>query len=133
MSEAHQNEQPAPPARRLFTPKEAAAILGVTEDQLRHFVRHGEMSYIAVGRGAKKMRRMFEQEDIDKFIAGRRRKDQWPKYPGPSKRARGRRSSDIDCGSVDETFMSRLKRRRAERRSATSASITSKPKPKPTR
>ena len=133
MSEPHQDEQPAPPARRLFTPKEAAAILGVTEDQLRQFVRHGEMSYIAVGRGPKKMRRMFEQEDIDKFIAGRRRKDQWPKYPGPSKRAQGRRSSAIDCGSVDETFMSRLKRRRAERRSATSASITSKPKPKPTR
>src|SRR5271166_5318502 len=101
--------QPAP-TRRLFTPKETAAILGVTEDQLREFVTHGEMSYIAVGRGTKKMRRMFEQEDIDKFIAGRRRKEQWPKYPDPSKSGRARRSSGTESGTVDESFMSRLKR-----------------------
>jgi hypothetical protein len=116
--------------RRLFTPKETAAVLGVTEDQLREFVVHGEISYIAVGRGAKKIRRMFEQEDIDKFIAGRRRKEQWPKFPGPSKSGRARRSSGTESATVDESFMSRLKRLRSERRSGISGSITSKPKPR---
>ena len=115
------------PVCRLFTPKEAAG--GVTEDQLRQFVRHGEMLYIAVGCGPKKMRRMFEQEDIDNFIAGRRRKDQWRKYPGPSKRAQGRRSSAIDCGSVGFHVPTETALRREAERNKRADHEQRKPKP----
>ena len=51
------------------------------------------------------------------------------KIPGTIKKRTGSPLLRIDSGSVDETFMSRLKRLRAERRSATSAALTRKPKP----
>jgi hypothetical protein len=115
------------PRRKLYTGKETSAMLGITEAQLREFVRHGEISYIAIGRGQTKMRRGFEQDDIDKFLAVRRRTEEWPKHPAPSRSGRTRRSSSTGSGSVDESFMSRLKRLRSDRRSATSGNITRKP------
>jgi hypothetical protein len=116
-----------PIARKLYAAKETAAILGITETQLLEFVRHGELSYIDVGRGRLKPRRRFQQDDIDKFLAARRRTEEWPKHPAPSRSERGHRSSDTGSGSVDESFTSRLKRRRAERPSATSNGSTKTP------
>ena len=47
------------------------------------------MSYIAVGRGPKKkMRRMFEQEDIDKFVAAKEKRPM-AKVPGTIKTRTG--------------------------------------------
>jgi Helix-turn-helix domain len=122
-------ERPAgePIARKLYTAKDTAAILDITEAQLLEFVRHGELSYIDVGRGRLKPRRRFQQDDIDKFLAARRRTEEWPKHPAPSRSGRAPRSSNTGSGSVDESFTSRLKRRRAERRSATSNATTKTP------
>jgi hypothetical protein len=112
--------------RKLYTGNETAAMLGITQAQLREFVRHGELSYVDVGRGRLKPRRRFELDDIDKFRASRRSTEEWPKHPAPSKCGRGPRSSNTGSGSVDESFMSRLKRLRSEKRSATSGNITKK-------
>jgi Helix-turn-helix domain len=112
--------------RKLYTGKETAAMLDITEAQLREFVRHGEFSYVNIGRGRLKPRRRFELDDIDKFRASRRRTEEWPKYPAASKSGPGHHSCGIGSGSVDESFMSRLKRRRSESQIATSASTTKK-------
>jgi hypothetical protein len=116
-----------PIARKLYTARETAAILDITESQLLEFVRHGELSFIDVGRGRLKPRRRFQQDDIDRFLAARRRTEVWPKHPAPSRSGRAPRSSDTGSGSVDESFTSRLKRRRAERPSATSNGSTKRP------
>jgi hypothetical protein len=113
--------------RKLYTAKETAGMLAITEAQLLEFVRVGEISYVAIGLGQKKMRRGFEPEDIDKFLAARRRTEEWPKHPVPSRSGRGPRSFSIGSAEVDESFMSRLKRRRAERRSATNNASTKLP------
>ena len=122
-------ERPAgePIAGKLYTAKETAAILGITETQLLEFVRHGELSYIDVGRGRLKPRRRFQQDDIDKFLAAHRRTEEWPRHPVPSRSGRVHRSSNTGSGSVDESFTSRLKRRRAERRSATNNASSKTP------
>lgn len=112
--------------RKLYTGKETAAMLSITQAQLVEFVRHGELSYVDVGRGRLKPRRRFEPDDIDKFRASRRSTEEWPKHPAPSKCGRGPRFSNTGSGSVDESFMSRLKRLRSEKRSATSGNITKK-------
>ncbi len=75
--------------RKLYTGKETAAMLSTTEAQLREFVRHGELSYIDVGRGRLKPRRRFELDDIDKFLASRRSTEEWPKPPAAIKKRTG--------------------------------------------
>jgi hypothetical protein len=130
--EASQGVEARTPARKLRTHKETAAILSVTEAQLSTFVRHGEITYVAVGRGQQKMRKAFEDADIEKFLAARRRTEQWPKSPAPSNNGRFRRSSSTGLGSVDASFMSRLKQRRDATQNERSASTTSKPRRKPT-
>ena len=59
----------------LRSPKETAAILGVSTKTVDGYVRDGELRYINVGRGTKKQRRMFTDEDIDDFIQGRGKRD----------------------------------------------------------
>jgi len=66
------------------------------------------------------MRKRFDDTDIDKFLAARRRTEQWPKFPAPSKTGRDRRSSYTGCGEVDASFMSRLKQLRAATQNVTS-------------
>lgn len=63
---------------RLLTPKEAAARLAITVDHLAGLVADGEIAYIFVGRGEKRPRRRFAEEDLDAFIERRRRREVSP-------------------------------------------------------
>jgi Helix-turn-helix domain len=114
---------PLPHVPRLLTPREAAEILRVTPAQLLQYCRHGEISYIATGRGRKKMRRMFELEDLEKFIAARRRTEQWGSTAG-----KVRRFGTIGSKSVDTSFVARLKQRRSATLERSSASVGKPPR-----
>jgi hypothetical protein len=72
-AETGENE---PPARQdgLFTMREAAAHLNVTDDQLAGFVRDG-LPYINVGRGKQRPRIRFTKQDLDAFIEQRRHRE----------------------------------------------------------
>src|SRR6202043_2597920 len=59
----------------LHSPKDAARALGVSVKTLNGFVRDGEIRYIDVGRGKKKIRRMFTDEDMDEFKERRARRE----------------------------------------------------------
>jgi excisionase family DNA binding protein len=59
----------------LLDGKEAAKRLNITEDQLGALVHDGEISYINVGRGKKRPRRRYAEEDIEEFKARRRRRE----------------------------------------------------------
>ena len=75
---------------RLLSPHEVAVILGIKPQTLMKLCQRGELSYVDVGRGRKKVRRMFEREDVEKFIARRRRTEQWQKG---DRRERSRRAA----------------------------------------
>jgi hypothetical protein len=60
------------PEESLRPPREAAAKLQITIDQLFEFVRLGELRYVNVGRGEKKPRYRFADADLDAFIEQRR-------------------------------------------------------------
>src|SRR5258705_13788823 len=59
----------------LLDAKQAAKWLNITEDQLVALVYDGEISYINVGRGKKRPRRRFAEEDIEDFKERRRRRE----------------------------------------------------------
>src|SRR6266404_6082613 len=59
----------------LHSPKCTAAALGVSVKTLNGFVRDGEISYIDVGRGKKKKRRMFTDRNIEEFKERRARRE----------------------------------------------------------
>ncbi len=61
--------------RDLLDSKEAAHRLRITVDQLGALVHDGEISYINVGRGQKRPRRRFAEEDIEEFKERRRRRE----------------------------------------------------------
>src|ERR1700731_84105 len=60
---------------QLLDGKEAAKWLKITEDQLAALVHDGEISYINTGRGKKRPRRKYTEEDLKEFIARRRRRE----------------------------------------------------------
>ena len=60
---------------QLRSPQCAAERLGVSVKTLQGYVSDGELRYISVGRGAKKVRRKFTDEDIDDFIERRAQRD----------------------------------------------------------
>src|SRR5258708_31481978 len=60
---------------QLLDGKEAAKKLDITEDQLAALVQDGEISYINTGRGKKRPRRKYTEEDLEDFIARRRRRE----------------------------------------------------------
>ena len=91
---------------RLLTPREVAEILRVKSQRLLELCRAGELSYIDVGRGRKKIRRMFERQDVEKFIARRRRTEQWDAM----KRAHKRRPRAAIGGSEPVSFVELAKR-----------------------
>src|SRR5436190_15222911 len=62
-------------ARDLLDSKEAARRLRITEDQLGALVQDGEISYINVGRGTKRPRRRYTEEDLAEFLERRRRRE----------------------------------------------------------
>ena len=60
---------------QLLDGKEAAKRLKITEDQLAALVQDGEISYINVGRGKKRPRRRYAEEDLQELIERRRRRE----------------------------------------------------------
>lgn len=60
---------------QLRSPQSAAERLGVSVKTLNGYVRDGELRYINVGRGSKKQRRKFTDEDLDDLIERRTRRD----------------------------------------------------------
>ena len=59
----------------LFTHRETARRLSMTEEQLSAFVQDGEIAYINVGRGKKRPRRRYTEQDIHEFLERRRRRE----------------------------------------------------------
>ncbi|UOK70155.1 helix-turn-helix domain-containing protein [Ancylobacter polymorphus] len=92
---------------RLFNIDEAAERLGISPRTLREHVRHGEITFIAMGRGTEKIRRMFAESDLDTFVERRRRSE-----PCPSISQKGRRSSTTTSSGpvVDFTALRAAKR-----------------------
>jgi excisionase family DNA binding protein len=66
---------PANDNHRLLTPEQAALRLSITEDQLGALTHGGEISYINVGRGKKRPRRRYAEEDIQEFLERRRKRE----------------------------------------------------------
>jgi hypothetical protein len=58
-----------------LTPQETALRLNITTDQLAAFTADGEISYINVGRGKKRPRRRYTEQDIQEFLERRRRRE----------------------------------------------------------
>jgi excisionase family DNA binding protein len=75
-----------------LTPKEAAAWLAVTVNQLHQLVSDGEMACIAVSRGQKRPRRRFTETDIQDFIEQRRNREVF--LPSGTRRRRTNWTSD---------------------------------------
>ena len=59
-------------SEKLLDPKDAAARLNITEEQVRAFARDGDLKFINMGRGAKRPRYRFSAADIDELIAKRK-------------------------------------------------------------
>jgi excisionase family DNA binding protein len=62
------------PGAQLFDLKQAAKKLDISEEQARGLVQDGELQFINVGRGKKRPRMRFTEEDLDDLIERRRRK-----------------------------------------------------------
>lgn len=78
-------ESPAAGARLddLLTPAAAARNLGICVKTLRRHVKAGEISYILVGRGLQRQRRMFDPADLKAFRERRRRTEACPSTRAP--------------------------------------------------
>jgi excisionase family DNA binding protein len=93
---------------------QAAAYLGITDDQVAAFVQDGELSYINLGRGKKRARYRFTIPDLQAFIEHRRRREVLCRSTSPT----GRRS----ILSTSSTVVSDFSALRA-------AQLAKKPKP----
>jgi len=82
---------PVRPPDGLHTPREAAAKLGCSIKTLFAHVAAGALRYVDTGRGKKRPRRMFNDADLDAFIANQTRKD--VPCPSTSPRTAARRIS----------------------------------------
>src|SRR5215471_5768847 len=71
-----------PPPDGLRTPAEAARKLRCSIKTLNAHVAAGDLRYVSIGKGRKRVRRMFTDADLDDFIANQTRKD----VPCPSTR-----------------------------------------------
>lgn len=91
MADKFDDDGEAPKPRRqvtqLLTPLEAAAQLGCSKKILLEHVRAGAIRYVNVGRGKKKIRRMFTEDDLAEFVKTRTQRDT---PPCPSTRRKGR-------------------------------------------
>lgn len=101
---------------KLLTMAEAAAALGISAKTLRGHVKDGQITYIATGRGTKKMRRMFDACDLEAFLERRRRTDTCPSIS-----QRGRRTTILTSSGPVADFTVLREQRRAARLKPTSA------------
>src|SRR4051812_16428507 len=60
---------------RLMNRETAAEWLCISEDQVAELAHRGELRYINVGRGQKRARMRFTEEDLEEFVARRRRRE----------------------------------------------------------
>ncbi len=93
---------------------QAAAYLGITDDQVAAFVADGELSYINLGRGKKRARYRFTIPDLQAFIEHRRRREVFCRSTSP----KSRRSTTSTARSEVVGFMA-----------ARAAQLGKKPKP----
>src|SRR5262245_46179825 len=62
--------KPRPPVPDgLKTAAQAAAKLNCSSKTLKAHIDHGDLKYVAIGRGSKRPRRYFTDADLDRFIA----------------------------------------------------------------
>ena len=59
----------------LRTPKQAAELLQTSVAQVIGLVRGGELKYVNIGRGKKKPRIRFTDDDLDELIERRKRRE----------------------------------------------------------
>jgi hypothetical protein len=71
----NQQRKPETPGALLHDCPATAAMLGVTEEKVRTFVRSGELRYINVGQGTKRPRYRFADSDIKELIERRTQQD----------------------------------------------------------
>jgi hypothetical protein len=103
------------PETDLLTADEAAKSLRISRRTFDGHVARGDIAYIAVGLGVKRIRKRFAPEDIDRFRDRQRRVEQ---PPGAS-RGDGRAVRVSENMTID--FKALLDERRAERRMAREA------------
>lgn len=96
----------------LLTADEAAQRLRIGRRTFDGHVRRGDIHYIAVGLGEKRIRKRFDPADIDRFRDSQRRAE----CPSLSVPARTRTRMTSESMVVD--FQGLLEQRRAERRNA---------------
>ncbi|MCJ2023126.1 helix-turn-helix domain-containing protein [Methylobacterium sp. J-067] len=93
----------------LFTANEAAKLLRVGRRAFDAHVARGDIAYIAVGMGLKRIRKRFDPEDLARFRE-RQRRVECPSDPSQSKaRASASKSEGTDFAAI-------LRERRAEKR-----------------
>lgn len=102
------------PEPDLLTADEAAKLLRIGRRTFDGHVARGDIAYIAVGLGEKRVRKRFDPEDIARFRERQRRVECPPEATG------GRRAKEPPRPKV-VAFDALLKERRAARRAARSA------------
>lgn len=70
--------------RELLTLSEAARYVRISDRTLRAHISDGDIRYIAIGKGAKRTKKLFDPADLDAFIEGQKRWGSSPRrFTGP--------------------------------------------------
>jgi hypothetical protein len=101
----------ARPPDGLRTKAEAAAKLGCSIKTLDGHVDSGALSYVPIGHGKKRVRRMFTDADLDQFIVNQTRKDVACPPTSPKTAARRISTTTSKCEVIG--FTARRNARRA--------------------
>ena len=80
----------------LLTAKQAAERLGICKDTFIWHVQQGEIQCISLGRGLKRVRRLYDPADLDAFVEARK---STIACPSTSRGAR-KRTSSTSSGEV---------------------------------
>jgi hypothetical protein len=89
-----------PPPDGLKNSAQAAAKLGCSIKTLNGHVDAGALSYVVIGHGKKRPRRMFTDADLNAFIEAQTRKD----IPCPSTKTRARQTTNSISGGEVVAF-----------------------------
>jgi hypothetical protein len=98
----------------LLSPKIAACQLGISVKTLIGHVDDGEIRYINVGRGTKKIRRMFTGIDLEEFIERRAQRD----MPCQSTGRKNHRTTNMTSSTAAIGFTAQRNARLAEKQRA---------------
>lgn len=100
------------PETNLLTADEAAKLLRIGRRTFDGHVARGDIAYIAVGLGEKRIRKRFDPDDIVRFQRRQRRVE------GPPQVTRSRRRTKEAPAVEIVNFKALLEERRVERRAA---------------